>query len=81
MCTFKKTINFFKVKVDVQKGAPLLENHDQINRKSTENQQIYVDWGTAMTDFTDFATFCKNQQFAAYFFVDSNSTMTKSTKY
>jgi hypothetical protein len=33
--------------------------------KSTENQQIYVDWGTAMTDFTDFATFCRNQQFAA----------------
>jgi hypothetical protein len=49
--------------------------------KSIENQQIYVDWGIAMTDFTDFATFCKNQQFAAYFFVDSNSTMTKSTKY
>jgi hypothetical protein len=49
--------------------------------KSTENQQIYVHWGVAMTDFTDFATFCKNQQFAAYFFIDSNSTMTKSTKY
>jgi hypothetical protein len=49
--------------------------------KSTENQQIYVDWGTAMTDFIDFATFGKNQQFATYFFVDSNSTMTKSTKY
>jgi len=48
--------------------------------KSTENQQIYVDWGIAMTNFTDFATFCKNQQFVAYFFVDSNSTMTKSTK-
>jgi hypothetical protein len=31
-----------------------------------KNQQIYVDWGTAMTDFTDFATFCINQQFADY---------------
>jgi len=46
----------------------LLENHDQINRKSIEYQQIYVDWGIAMTDFTDFVTFCKNQQFVAYFF-------------
>jgi hypothetical protein len=33
-----------------------------------------------LTDFTDFVTFCKNQQFAAYFFVDSNSVMTKSKK-
>jgi hypothetical protein len=37
--------------------------------------------GTAMTDFTGFVSFCKNQQFVAYFFVDSNSTMTKSTKF
>jgi len=49
--------------------------------KSTKNQQIFVDWGIAMTEFTDFATFCINQQFVAYFFVDLNSTMTKSTKY
>jgi hypothetical protein len=35
--------------------------------KSTKNQQICVDLGTAMTDFTEFITSCKNQQFDAYF--------------
>jgi hypothetical protein len=35
--------------------------------KSTENQQICVDLGTAMTYFTEFVTFCQNQQFGAYF--------------
>ena len=34
-----------------------------------------------MTEFIDFWTFYKNQQFAAYFFVDLNSTMTKLTKF
>ena len=33
-----------------------------------------------MTDFNDFVTSCKNQQFDIYFFVDSSSAMTESTK-
>jgi hypothetical protein len=35
--------------------------------KSTENQQICVDLGIAMTYFTEFVTSCQNQQFGAYF--------------
>jgi hypothetical protein len=35
--------------------------------KSTENQQICVDLGTAMTYFIEFVTSCQKQQFGAYF--------------
>ncbi len=49
--------------------------------KSTKNQQTCVDLGTEMTAFTEFVTSCKNQQIGAYFFVDSGSAMTKSTKF
>ena len=34
-----------------------------------------------MIDFTDFVIFYKNQQFAPYFFVDLNNTVTKWTKF
>ena len=34
-----------------------------------------------MTDFIDFVTSCKKQQFDAYFFVGLSSIMTKSTKF
>ena len=39
----------------------------EIMTKSTKNQQIWVSLGTAMTNFTEFVTSCKNQQFGAYF--------------
>ena len=39
----------------------------EIITKSTKNQQIGVGLGTAMTNFTEFVTSCKNQQFGAYF--------------
>jgi hypothetical protein len=42
-------------------------HYQKIMTKSTKNQQICVDLGTAMTDFTEFVTSCKNQQFDVYF--------------
>jgi len=54
--------------------SSLLENHDQINKKIKWFELFFVVWGTTMTVFTHFWTFCKIQQNGYLLSIDLHST-------